>query len=50
MNKIKPNLSKYLKLLIALVLAIAACLFLFNENDELLEKLNGNATLIEKYN
>tara|TARA_B110000238_G_scaffold98815_1_gene107602 strand:+ start:750 stop:1331 length:582 start_codon:yes stop_codon:yes gene_type:complete len=50
MNKIKPNLSKYLKLLIALVLAIAACLFLFNENDELLEKLNGNATLIKKYN
>jgi len=50
MNKIKRNLSKYLKSLIPLLVAIITCLFLFNENDVLLEKLNGNVTLIEKYN
>lgn len=43
-------MSNYLKSLILLVVAITACLFLFNENDVLLEKLNGNVTLIEKYN
>ncbi|MGY8940197.1 MAG: C40 family peptidase [Flavobacteriales bacterium] len=50
MNKIKRNLSKYLKSLIPLLVAIITCLFLFNENDVLLEKLNENVTLIEKYN
>ena len=50
MNKIKRNLSKYLKSLIPLLVAIITCLFLFNENDVLLEKLNGNVTLIENYN
>lgn len=47
---IKRFMSNYLKSLILLVVAITACLFLFNENDVLLEKLNGNVTLIEKYN
>jgi len=50
MNKIKLYSSKYLKSLILLLVAITTCLFLFNENDVLLEKLKGNVSLIEKYN
>ena len=50
MNKIKLYSSKYLKSLILIVVVITACFFLFNEDDELLDKLKGNVSLIEKYN
>jgi cell wall-associated NlpC family hydrolase len=50
MNKIKLYSSKYLKSLIFIVVVITACFFLFNEDDELLDKLKGNVSLIEKYN
>ena len=50
MNKIKLYSSKYLKSLILIVVVITACFFLFNEDDELLDQLKGNVSLIEKYN
>jgi len=50
MDKIKSYLSKNIKLLILIIIVLAGYFSLFKDNDKLLEKLNNNNKLIEKYN
>lgn len=50
MNKIKLNFSKIIILAFLIITVLIGSRLMFNNNDVLLDKLNDNKSLIEKYN